>query len=291
MIEQQNVSPRRSRVDITELAVLGEQFPLRLMQLGFRLFQVVDVYERDQVRYVLPPLCEVAAGSFLMGSDRQRDPQMSDDEMKQSPRYVPAFRIGAYPVTVAEFACAVEAGAIKEPSRGSNFTWQTQQQRPDHPVVCITWHQARAYATWLTKLTCQHWRLPTENEWEKAARGTDGRIYPWGNQWDMRKANAGESNINTTTPIGSYADQGDASPYGVHDMSGNVWEWTGSRYLPFSTVQTEDDADTATDRVLRGGSWNLYARDARVAYGIRGRVGTSENTSGMRLVLSARGGR
>src|SRR5215472_13888498 len=104
--------PMRRTVDITELAVLGEQFPLWLMQLGFRLLQVMDELGRDTYRHVLPPVCAVPVGPFLMESDNQRNPEASDEELFQHEVVVPAFHIGRYPLTVAEYACAVESGAV-----------------------------------------------------------------------------------------------------------------------------------------------------------------------------------
>src|SRR5262249_37019470 len=102
-----------------------------------------------------------------------------------------AYQIARFPVTVAEYACAIRAKAVREPPKRSSHTieWRTQLQRLDHPVVNVSWHNAIAYAAWLAKVTGQPWRLPTEAEWEKAARGTDGRIYPWGDLWDQTRAN------------------------------------------------------------------------------------------------------
>jgi formylglycine-generating enzyme required for sulfatase activity len=273
-------------VDITELAILGEQFPLRLMQLGFRLMQVMDEEGRDRVRYVLPPVCEIPAGPFRRGSDPQYHPGIQEIPPCPIVVVVPAFQIGRYPVTVAEYAYAIEAGIVSAPQRIAKMTWQEQQQRPDHPVLCITWLQARAYAEWLAQMTGQSWRLPTETEWEKAARGVDGFIYPWGNQWDTTRANTEDGGPGMTTPVGCYADSGDASPYGAHDMAGNVWEWTSTTYQPYPYLANDgrEALDRVAEKVLRGGSRIDDPECARAAYRDRWWPGNSSPYAGGRLV-------
>jgi len=258
--------PRQPAFDVTELAVLGEQFPLRLMELGFRLMQVMDKAGQDQYRYVVPPICEVPAGSFLMGSDKQHDPEAEDNELPPHEMTLPAYEIARYPLTVAEYTCAVLAGAVPAPQCDGRVTWQGQR---DHPVVSITWFDAKAYARWLAKVTGQSWRLPTEAEWEKAARGSDGRIYPWGNDWDETKANTRDDVWpRTMTPVGFYADSEDASPYGAHDMAGNVWEWTSTTYQPYPYQASDgrEDLERVAEKVLRGGSRIDDPECARAAY-------------------------
>jgi formylglycine-generating enzyme required for sulfatase activity len=278
--------------------------PMRMARLGFNGYLV------NGVEVIVPPICDVPAGRFIMGSDKRMDPKAEDDEIPQYQITLAAFQICTYPLTVAEYACAVKAGAVKEPRsydfpqgakwaapevRGKTLSWQMQQQRPDHPVVMITWHEAKAYATWLAQVTQQPWRLPTEAEWEKAARGTDGRIYPWGNQWDKTKANTTDGGQKMTAPIGSYTEKGDASPWGAHDMAGNVNEWTSSVYQkhpPYRADQAEKDEDTTSDRVLRGcgwysGNWFFGPEHARSAYRhYRQPPSSSSYTIGVRLGMS-----
>ena len=101
-----------------------------------------------------------------------------------------AYQMAIYQLTVAEYACFVKATNRSEPPATGGIAWQEQlTERQDHPVVCISWHDALAYVQWLAQVTGEPYRLPSEAEWDRAARGTDGRIYPWGNQWDKARAN------------------------------------------------------------------------------------------------------
>jgi iron(II)-dependent oxidoreductase len=116
----------------------------------------------------------------------------------------------------------------------------------------VTWHGATGYCKWRSKKEGITYCLPTEEEWEKATRGTDGRRYPWGDEFDKAKCNTSESGIGTTTLVNKYQDG--ASPYGCYDMAGNVWEWTNSWYN-----------EEKRSKVLRGGSWYFNYVDARCA--------------------------
>ncbi len=260
-----------------------DRLPTRLAQLGF-VGQTLAVNGRS-LEVILPPLCHVEAGPFWMGS--QFDPQAGTDEPWHQVT-LGAYAIGMYPVTIAEYACAVRAGSVPRPSG-----WARQQARGlDHPVVNIRWRNAVAYVAWLAQVTGEPWRLPTEAEWEKAARWDAARevsrIYPWGDTWDARRANIDEG-IGTllssmvmggkllssmvmgarTTAVGNFAAAGDASPYGCHDMAGNVWEWTSSIYVAEAyqpDSKRENNSDISSPRVLRGGSWYNVSRLARAAY-------------------------
>ena len=136
--------------------------PMPLYNLGFRGYSV------NGVECILPPICPVPAGVFTMGSDKSRDKQAHDDETPQYPVEVDAFAIGQHPVTVAEYACAVRANAVREPpafeGRNVKKDWATQQTHPDHPVICVSWKDSLAYVRWLAKVTRQGWRLPSEAE-------------------------------------------------------------------------------------------------------------------------------
>ncbi|MGH0033189.1 MAG: SUMF1/EgtB/PvdO family nonheme iron enzyme, partial [Myxococcota bacterium] len=175
-------------------------------------------------------LVEVPAGEFLYGSPARR-------------MALGAFRIDRTEVRVNEYRACVDAGACSEPAATSGCNW-SEPERGDHPVNCVSWDQARAYCGWVGK------RLPYEREWEKAARGTDGRLYPWGDDAASctRAVIAGEGapgcGRDSTSPVGSRATG--RSPFGLFDMTGNVLEWTA-------------DLGEGSRRVVRGGSWQSEA--------------------------------
>lgn len=262
--------------------------PTSLYTLGFRGYSIAGV------ECVLPPICPVPGGVFTMGSDTAYDKDAFDDETPQYPMRVDGFSIGQHPVTVAEYACAVRANAVREPPTreysGKKTDWQTQLAHLDHPVVCVSWENAVAYTRWLASATGQPWRLPTEAEWEKMARWDaprgHSRIYPWGDTFDRTRCNTRESGIGTTTPVGCYPTG--ASPYQAQDMAGNVWEWTSSLYKPYAYNQSDGREVQASteDRVLRGGSWGYDRLYSRAACRGRLRPVVFAGNGGFRLVVS-----
>jgi formylglycine-generating enzyme required for sulfatase activity len=136
---------------------------------------------------------------------------------------------------------------------------------PARPVVGVNWYEATAYCAWLSAVTGREFRLPTELEWERAARGGDGRVYPWGNEFDPKKCNSVEGQIYRTTPVGLFPNG--VSPHGVFEASGNVWDWTASWFKAYPG-QAEDLRDDYGEkyRVVRGGSWDNYRWTVRCAY-------------------------
>ena len=215
-------------------------------QLGF------EGYVQGGLEFIVPPLCDVPGGEFLMGISSTPE-WTASAELLQHRLTLPAYSIGRFPVTVAEYACWVRNGH-PEPRN-----WQTQLLTLDHPVEFVSFQDAMAYAAWLAELTDQPWRLPPEAEWEKAARGTDGRTYPWGNTFDRSRCNIWESGIFTTTPVGSYYRG--ASPYGVQDMAGNVVQWTRSHFRPYPYTEADecDEPEVPERRVLRGSSYKAIS--------------------------------
>jgi serine/threonine-protein kinase len=169
------------------------------------------------------------------------------------------FWIDRFPVTNAQFCRFLnERGNHEEEGvkwldvdrsriKQSQGRFSVAKEYENHPVVCVSWYGASAYAKWAGK------RLPNEQEWEKAARGTDGRRYPWGDGFDSSKCNTAEGGLGNTTPVGAYT-QG-ASPYGCYDMAGNVWERTASHW-----------SEDRPYPVLRGGGWSRGQFGAACAY-------------------------
>jgi len=217
-----------------------------------------SVPQADGMELVIVP-----AGDFLMGSV-EGDPDAYDDEKPQHVVYLDAFWIDRTEVTNAMFERFVE-----ETGHDAGTWWRDEASgKPDHPVVIVSWHDAKAYCEWAGR------RLPTEAEWEKAARGTDGRVYPWGNEPpDASRCNFNR-NVGDTTPVGKYSPKGD-SPYGAADMAGNVWEWVADWYdEDYYAVSPRDNPQGPSMgdyRVLRGGSWsdNGFGVSVRAAFRFR----------------------
>ena len=212
---------------------------------------------------------EIPAGPFLMGSDKQKDKDAYDAELPQHTVTLAAYRIGRTPVTNVQYKLFADATGHEAPRHWLNG--QIPKGKENHPVVNVSWHDAQAFCDWAKA------RLPTETEWEKAARGTDGRIYPWGNEApDASRCNFNR-NVGDTTPVGKYPKG--KSPYGVLDLAGNVWEWTSTIWgknfdkpdfaYPYDPNDGREDRDkTDVRRVLRGGSWFNEARNVRSAFRI-----------------------
>ena len=195
-----------------------------------------------------PGMVNIPPGKFYMGSkptDGVVGLEIGVDELPQHRRRLPGFFIDRYEVTVDAYRAFVEATDVRPPQ-----VWNDKDFRPpadDHPIIDVNWFEADAYCRWKGK------RLPTETEWEKAARGTDGRIWPWGNQWEAGAANVQGDPRRWTAPVGSYSK--DQSPYGLYDVAGNAMEWTSSWYLAYPKSQLERAAFGERYKVLKGGSW------------------------------------
>ncbi|MBZ0306100.1 MAG: formylglycine-generating enzyme family protein, partial [Anaerolineae bacterium] len=244
----------------------------------------VRVYEKGISQVWVP------AGCFMMGSDPAVDPDAQSDEQPQHEVCLTeGYWIDQYEVTNAAYQVFMEDGGYENPDWWSEAGWQWKEENnissplcfenenlnaPQQPVVCVTWYEAEAYA---------HWRegsLPTEAQWAYAARGTDGRIYPWGNEWDGTRLNFCDKNCGYdyrdesyddgyvyTEPVGSY--EAGKSWVGAYDLAGNVWEWAADRYSAdyYAGSPRENPAgpESGNTRVIRGGSWYANQDDSRVS--------------------------
>lgn len=232
----------------------------------------------------------IPAGEFLMGRDEQRDKWAYGDEKPQHTLYLPEYRISRTPVTVGQLAAFVDATGHKTSAEESGSAWvysttgewkevkganwahprgprSNVSRKQDHPVTQVSWSDAQAFCAWAGV------RLPSEAEWEKAARGTDGRLYPWGDAPPTDQLCNFGMNLNDTRSVGSYP--AGASPYGCLDMAGNVWEWTSSLWgkgyskpdygYPYDPADGREDlsAPDSVFRVARGGSWGDNMHCAR----------------------------
>jgi iron(II)-dependent oxidoreductase len=226
----------------------------------------------------IPGMVYVPAGEFTMGSSDKhiemylhmfiyRHPSRFANEWPQHTVYLDAFYIDKYEVTNAQYGEFMAATGHPPPPYWNNELYN----QPEQPVMSVTWEDAKSYADWVGK------RLPTEAEWEKAARGTDRRFWPWGSTWDAAKLNGND--VGTvdgyvyTSPVGSFP-QG-MSPYGVHDMAGNVWEWCADwydeDYYSYSPTKNPKGPASGDNHVLRGGDWSMNNEFTRCA----SRVGLS----------------
>ncbi|PDW01800.1 hypothetical protein CJ255_17210 [Candidatus Viridilinea mediisalina] len=260
---------------------------------------------------LIPPLIHIPAGPFLMGSSaadklaESADKLAKSNEKLQHTLTLPDYWIGRTPITNAQFrpfvagdgytnhAYWTEAGwawreevQVNQPECWAEAKWNGDEQ----PVVGVSWFEAVAYCRWLSVQTGHEFRLPTEAEWEKAARGPDGRIWPWGDAWEAGRCNSKEAGIGKTTPVGHYPNG--VSSYGLLDMAGNVWEWCATKLGKGYPYQFEDEWAEAylageEGRILRGGAWNSEQKFVRGAYRVINFPRYRINLNGLRVVCHA----
>jgi formylglycine-generating enzyme required for sulfatase activity len=232
----------------------------------------------------VPELVKIPAGRFLMGSS-DADKQAESDEKPQHSLELPDYWIGKTPITNVQFRPFVEGDGYHNQTYWTNAGWQWRESKKlmkpaywenpewngaEYPVIGVSWFEAVAYCRWLSKQTGNIFRLPSEAEWEKAARGPKGLIWPWGNTWEAGRCNSEEAGIGKTTPVGHYPNG--ASPYGALDMTGNVWEWCTTQWGKRYPYQLEDEwlvnylEANADYRVMRGGSYHHKQQYVRGAY-------------------------
>jgi len=191
---------------------------------------------------------------------------MGSAEVNESPQHqveLPEYWIGVHPITNEQYAEFISQTGYPAPKKVGWFGKKPSREKLDHPVVGVSWFDAVAYCRWLSEQTGHDYQLPSEAEWEKAARGDDGRLYPWGNEWDASRCNFQSDDTTSVT-----AHPAGESPYGCLDMAGNVWEWTSTLWgddwqtpefpYPYNASDGRDDlqAPNNINRIFRGGSFN-----------------------------------
>lgn len=314
------------RCRLVDLVRSGCLSPVERATVGDTLGKLGDPRFRSDAWYLpdepLLGFVEIPAGPFSMGSDKKRDRQAYDNELPQHEVRLPVYYMARYPVTVAQFRAFMDDSGYKPVDENS-----LHGGLPNHPVVAVSWYDAIAYCNWLTKCL-QEWEntpeplgtllrvgvdgrgpwqitLPSEAEWEKAARGgveittepvvrpasadfararvtvnmqsntNPSRSYPWGNKPEPNRTNYVQTGLGRTSAVGCFP--GSASPYGLEELSGNVWEWTRSLWgkdwdkpkfrYPYDSTDGREDLDAPQEvlRVLRGGSFSNSGRYVRCA--------------------------
>ena len=233
----------------------------------------------------------ILEGSFLMGNSSGDD--IPAHEQPQHEVDLPAFYICKYPVTNAQYAEFIKATRYPKPEKVGWFGLKPPRQKMDHPVVGVSWDDAMAYCAWLREQTARPYRLPTEAEWEKAARGTDGRLYPWGHEWE---ANCCNYDSEGTTAVTAFPNG--ASPYGCQDMLGNAGEWTSTLWgadpltpdfpYPYQAKDGREhqEAEGTVYRLYRGGSYEAKPEELRCTVRNWYAPDNKDRRRGFRLALS-----
>jgi iron(II)-dependent oxidoreductase len=270
MAEMRNLATYDLKDESAHIRAAGEDITLHYhdehdinRQAGYSAAEVAGLLRKEQWTE-LDSMILVPAGMFLMGTDLERADAQDHPQHKVN---LPGYWIDKYPVTNAQYAKFVAATGHRPPSNWKDG--RISQGELLHPVTLVSWYDAKAYAEWAGK------RLPTEAEYEKAGRGTDGRRWPWGNKMEPERLNT-YYNVGSATDVTAYPNG--ASPYGVMDIAGNVDEWTADDFLPYPgsdaspglfegkiarVTSAEDQSLKVADllptaghyKVLRGGSW------------------------------------
>jgi formylglycine-generating enzyme required for sulfatase activity len=308
--------PKLGRVRRWLVHLLRSQvFPARERAAAGKALAALRDPRFDAERWYLPqePLLgfvEVPEGPFLMGSNEKVDRESLDWERPQHELTLPVYWIARYPVTIEQFRTFVRESGHVPADAGS------LEGPANHPAATVTWYDAVAYCCWLGERLREFagrlaeqggpWRdlaagrlcvsLPSEAEWEKAARGKDGWIYPWGSEADPNRANFGGTGLYEPSTVGGFA--GGASPFGCEEMSGNVWEWTRSLWgkdvmkpqfaYPYAAGDGREDVEASEQilRVVRGGAFHDSSWDVRCAYRSWHYPDPRYDDIGFRVVLS-----
>ena len=275
------------QVDTPSVIVTNTNIPMATVNLSTpTLMESISefVSSKDKMTSILIP-----AGAFIMGSNNGYADEQPMHQVALNDYWIDKTEITNY-----MYGLCVQSGQCAPPSNTKYFS---ENEYADYPVVFVTWSSADTYCSWAGR------RLPTEAEWEKAARGTDGRTYPWGNNFDCRFGNFDDENqfdadmvkggpncdgFVDVAPVGSFLNG--ISPYGVLDMAGNVWEWIndwyGKSYYRQSPTNNPAGPTSGDERVIRGGSWNFVEVVMRTTNRLKERPETSYSYIGFRCATS-----
>ncbi|KPA15444.1 Serine/threonine-protein kinase pkn1, partial [Candidatus Magnetomorum sp. HK-1] len=270
--------------------ISGSQLPLAERVLAGNYLSKLGDPRFNSESWYLPNdgnlgLVMIPAGKFLMGSDKGRDSELPQHVVELS-----EFWISIYPVTMAQFRAFVE-----DSKYDINKIWEKNNENENHPVVRVSLNDAQAYCSWLSDKIRERGviaRLPSEAEWEKAARGSDGRLFPWGDEISIDRANFYEAGIGSTSTVGCFPTS--ASAYGILDMSGNVREWTCSLWgndpghpdfkYPYNPNDGREDISSESLRVTRGGSFNDGVDKCRNSARLPAKPSSRDSNLGFRVV-------
>ncbi len=267
-----------SAAQILALLASDQPTPAARVALGRQLADLHD--PRPGVTDLKIDWVDVPAGKFLMGSNPAIDPEANPRELPQHTVALPAFRISRYPITVAQYEPFVNGKGYAQAEYwpAPALKWKGSRTQPEigwndpryhvanQPVIGVNLYEARAYCRWLSEQLGMIVRIPSEAEWEKAARATDGRLYPYGNELDESRFADDALGIDHPCAVGLFPSN--ASPYGVLDLCGNVFEWTTSllRDYPYLADDGREAPEKAGSRIFRGGSFNTPAAFSRCAF-------------------------
>jgi len=243
-----------------------------------------------------PQMIRVPAGKFLMGSTQAQATQAIKDGMNEEwvkdeqPQHevdLSEYFISKYSIINQQYQVFIRETNYQPPKGWQNENYPASKR--DHPIVNVSWDDAMEYCRWLSSKTGKLYRLPTEAEWEKAARGVDGRVYPWGNYFDKQYASASKGSGDTNR-VGSVSPQSD-SPYGCADMLGNIFEWCADWHnkdeYKEGNVKNPKGPKIGTTRVVRGGIYTLGQWSVRCAFRSASRSYIISDVCGFRVAISA----
>ncbi len=281
---------RKAIIDKMLHVMRNKKTPIKFrIIIGNLLGQLED--PRFAEPFLLPEMVQILPGKFTMGiSDidfKILSAKMGMYIRSECPMHkidLAGFSISKYPITNAQYERFVESANYSPPTHWNGS--RCSLRIANHPVVNVSWFDATKYCDWLSSITHLQFRLPTEAEWEKSSHGADYCLYPWGNKFERGKANVWESGTEGTCPVGVFIDG--ASPYGVEDMVGGVWEWCSTIYksYPYSKNDGREDSQTISPRVLRGGAWDSNEFVARCTSRISRDPTDFDEYSGFRVIQS-----